>query len=52
MELLVKPEIKRRVYIYGRDFYWGFWFLNRAFVNICVKNQQIRELFIQFINYL
>jgi hypothetical protein len=42
-------------YIYMDEiFYWGFCFLNRAFRQycICVKNQQIHQLFIQFINYV
>jgi hypothetical protein len=34
-------------------FYTGvFAFLTVNFVNICVKNQQIHQLFIQFINYV
>jgi hypothetical protein len=33
-------------------FYWGFCFLSRVFHYICVKNQQIHQLFIQFINYV
>src|SRR5215468_11773286 len=33
-------------------FYWGFSFLTVHFFNICMKNQQIHQLFIQFINYL
>jgi hypothetical protein len=33
-------------------FYWGFCFLNLHFFNICVKTQQIHQLFIQFINYV
>jgi hypothetical protein len=33
-------------------FYRGFCFLNLHFVIICVKNQQIHQLFIQFINYV
>jgi hypothetical protein len=39
-------------YIYERDFYWGFASLTMHFVKICVKNQQIHQLFIQFINYI
>jgi hypothetical protein len=33
-------------------FYWDFasWTLN--FVNACVKNQQMHQLFIQFIKYV
>jgi hypothetical protein len=49
MELLVKPEIERRIYM-DETFYWGFASLTVHFVNICVKNQQIHQLFIQFIN--
>jgi hypothetical protein len=30
----------------------GVCFLNRAFCYICVKNQQVQQLFIQFINYV
>jgi hypothetical protein len=30
----------------------GDFLLNRAFRNRCVKNQQIHQLFIQFINYV
>src|SRR5215469_3285546 len=30
-------------------FYWEFCFLNLHFVNICVKNQQIHQLFIHFL---
>jgi hypothetical protein len=29
---------------------FAFWTVN--FVNICVKNQQMQQLFIQFINYV
>jgi hypothetical protein len=32
-----------------RFFYWEFCLVNLHFVNICVKNQQIHQLFIQFI---
>jgi hypothetical protein len=32
-------------------FYWGFCFLNLHFINICVKNQQMQQLFIQLIMY-
>jgi hypothetical protein len=51
MELLVKPEIKRCIYmdeIFTGDF--ASWTVH--FVNIYVKNQQINQLFIQFINYV
>jgi hypothetical protein len=40
-------------YIYGRDFFtedFEFWTVH--FVDIFVKNQQIHQLFIQFINYV
>jgi hypothetical protein len=41
------------LYIYMDEIlYWGFCFLNLHFVNICVQNQQIHQLFIQFINYV
>jgi hypothetical protein len=41
------------LYIYGRDFLLGILLLEPCiFVNICVKNQQIHQLFIQFINYV
>jgi hypothetical protein len=30
-----------------RFIYWVFCFLNHAFLYICVKNQQIHQLFIQ-----
>jgi hypothetical protein len=30
-------------------FYWGFSSSTAHFVNICVKNQQTQQLFIQFI---
>jgi hypothetical protein len=30
----------------------GFCFLNLHFVNIYLKNQQIHQLFIRFINYV
>jgi hypothetical protein len=33
-------------------FYSTFYLLNVNFVNICVKNQQMQQLFIQFINYV
>jgi hypothetical protein len=51
MELLVKLEILRRMYmdeIFTGDF--ASWTVH--FVNIFVKNQQIHQLFIQFINYV
>src|SRR5215470_11121316 len=35
-----------------RFFYWGICSLNRAFRYICMENQQIHQLFIQFINYI
>jgi hypothetical protein len=49
MELLVKPEIERRMYM-DEVFTEGFASWTVHFVNICVKNQQIHQLFIQFIN--
>jgi hypothetical protein len=51
MELLAKPEIRRRTYmdeVFTGDF--ASWTLH--FGNICVKNQQIHQLFIQFNNYV
>src|SRR5215510_6300616 len=33
-------------------FYWGFCFLPVHFFNMCMKTQQIHQLFIQFINYV
>jgi hypothetical protein len=33
-------------------FYWGFCFLNRVFRLYICENQQIHQLFIQFINYV
>jgi hypothetical protein len=35
-----------------RFFTWDFVSWTAHFVNICVKNQQIHQLFIQFINYV
>jgi hypothetical protein len=35
-----------------RFFYWDFTSWTVHFVNICVKNQQIHQLFIQFNNYV
>jgi hypothetical protein len=32
-------------------YHWGFCFLNH-FLNMYVKNQQMQQLFIQFINYV
>jgi hypothetical protein len=40
-------------YIYGRDFFTGdfpSWTVH--FIKLCVKHQQIHQLFIQFINYV
>jgi hypothetical protein len=48
MELLVKPEIKIRVEL-DEIFTGDFASWTAHFVNICVKNQQIHQLFIQFI---
>jgi hypothetical protein len=33
-------------------FYWDFASWTVHFVNICVENQQIHQLFIQIINYV
>jgi hypothetical protein len=32
-------------------FYWGFCFLNRAFLEYMREKQKMHQLFIQFINY-
>jgi hypothetical protein len=39
-------------YIYGRNFSGDFASWTVQFLNICVKNHQIHQLFIQFINYV
>jgi hypothetical protein len=36
----------------GEIFTWKFASWTMIFINICVKNQQIQQLFIQFINYV
>jgi hypothetical protein len=45
----LNPSAQRCV---TRIFYWNFASLTVHFVNTCVKNQQIHQLFIQFINYV
>jgi hypothetical protein len=35
-----------------RDFYWDFASWTMHFINICLKTQQMQQLFIQFINYV
>jgi hypothetical protein len=40
------------IHIWMRFFIGDFASLTVHFVNICVKNQQIHQLFIQFINYI
>jgi hypothetical protein len=53
VHLPVNAGIKSlRATLPGDIYYRGFCFLNQHFVNICVKNQQINQLFIQFINYV
>jgi hypothetical protein len=51
MELLVKPGIKRRIYM-DEIFTGDFASLTVHFIHICVKNQQTHQLLIQFINYV
>jgi hypothetical protein len=53
VELLLKTEIYRiyiYIYIYGRDILLGILLLEPC-IYVC-ENQQIHQLFIQFINYI
>jgi hypothetical protein len=45
----LNPSVQRCV---TRFFTGDFASLNVHFVNVCVKNQQIHQLLIQFINYV
>jgi hypothetical protein len=51
MEPLVKPGISYCIYL-DEIFTGDFASLTVHFINICLKNQQIHQLFIQFINYV